>query len=91
MPIITIGRYETMKIIQKSNFQTTYQQCSPCQLKYQFVTHLEESAIEWNFLLEKLKVADVTYIPGKYEWSPATKDEAQWHTIPRYGLNPDRT
>ena len=55
-------------------------------MKYQFVTHLEESAVEWNFLLEKLKVAGVTYIPGKYEWSPATKDEAQWHTIPRCGL-----
>ena len=39
--------------------------------------------MEWNFLLEKLKVADVTYIPGKYEWSPATKDEQQWSTIPR--------
>ena len=44
---------------------------------------MEQSAVESPFLLEKLKVADVTYIPGKYEWSPATKDEHQWSTIPR--------
>ena len=27
-----------------------------------------------------------TYVPGKYSWSPAGKDELRWQTIPRQSV-----
>ena len=52
-------------------------------IKYNYITHLEESSTEWKYLLHKMRVDSVTYIPERYEWSPTKKDEVLWSTIPR--------
>ena len=52
-------------------------------IKYNYITHLEESSTEWKYLLHKMRVDSLTYIPERYEWSPAKKDELLWSTIPR--------
>ena len=57
--------------------------CSPCKLGYSYITHLEESVTEWPYLLKVLQIENETHVPGKYQWSPATKDQIHWSTIPR--------
>ena len=52
-------------------------------IKYNYITHLEESSTEWKYLLHKMRVDSLTYIPERYEWSPTKKDEILWSTIPR--------
>ena len=33
-----------------------------------------------------MHVEKETYVPGKYSWSPAGKDELRWQTIPRQSV-----
>ena len=33
-----------------------------------------------------MHVENETYVPGKYSWSPAGKDELRWQTIPRQSV-----
>ena len=68
---------------QNHHWKSLFYQCNPCQIRYNYITHLESSTTEWPYLLKRLKINDETYIPGKYEWAPATKDELAWSTIPR--------
>ena len=49
-------------------------------------THLENSVNEAKYLLRKMHVEKETYVPGKYSWSPAGKDELRWQTIPRQSV-----
>ena len=70
-------------MVLKIPTKTLYSHCGPCEMRYNFITHLEESATEWPYLLKELKVENKTYIPGQYAWSPTTKDEIRWSTIPR--------
>lgn len=65
------------------HWRTLYLQCAPCLVQYDYITHLEFSSIESTYLLEEMKVNDLTHIPGKYSWSPAGRDEEHWGTIPR--------
>ena len=65
------------------HWRTFHHLCSPCALEYDFITHLESSQLESPFILKKLKVDHKTYIPGKYSWSPAGRDEERWSNIPR--------
>ena len=65
------------------HWRTFKGQCAPCGVKYDYITHLEFSKMESDFLLEKMKVSQDTYIPGKYSWSPAGRDEEKWSSIPR--------
>ena len=41
---------------------------------------------EAKYLLRKMHVENETYVPGKYSWSPAGKDELRWQTIPRQSV-----
>ena len=58
-------------------------QCRVCHLSYKYILHLEKSNEENPFILKKLQNRNKTYVPGKYSWSPANKDESNWKTIPR--------
>ena len=58
-------------------------QCRVCHLSYKYILHLEKSKEENPFILKKLQNKNQTYVPGRYSWSPADKDETNWHTIPR--------
>ena len=58
-------------------------QCQVCHLNYKYILHLENSNEENPFILKKLQHKNKTYVPGRYSWSPADKDEMKWQTIPR--------
>ena len=58
-------------------------QCRVCHLSYKYILHLEKSYEENPFVLKKLQNENKTYVPGRYSWSPASKDETNWQTIPR--------
>ena len=65
------------------HWRSQFQQCRLCSLEYDYITHLEASQYEANFILRKLGVENTTEIPGKYAWSPIGKDESHWKSIPR--------
>ena len=65
------------------HWSAQYHQCRLCHFDYQYITHLEQSETESEYILRKLQVNDKTYIPGRYSWSPAGKDELRWQTVPR--------
>ena len=65
------------------HWRSQYHQCRLCNLEYDYITHLEDSNHEANFILRKLGVENLTQIPPKYSWSPASQDEMHWQSIPR--------
>ena len=66
-----------------SHWKTQYHQCRICHFDYDYITHLENNEQESTFILRQLNIDTKTHIPGKYSWSPASKDELNWQVIPR--------
>ena len=65
------------------HWRSQFHCCRLCEVDYEFVTHLEESSTEVNFILKNLKIENLTSIAGQYSWSPAGSDYNRWQTIPR--------
>ena len=65
------------------HWRLQHHQCQACRIKYDFITHLDQSQTEAPFLLHKMKVGNLTAVPGKYSWWPVENDELHWQTIPR--------
>ena len=65
------------------HWRSQFHCCRLCEVDYEFVTHLEESSTEINFILKNLKIENLTSIAGQYSWSPAGSDYNRWQTIPR--------
>ena len=54
-----------------------------CLINYDFITHLDHSNDEIPYLLKEMQIQNLTKVPGKYSWSPVSKDELNWQTVPR--------
>ena len=66
-----------------SHWRSQFHLCRLCEVDYEFVTHLDQSSTEVNFILKNLKIENLTSVPDRYSWSPAGSDLNRWQTIPR--------
>ena len=73
------------------HWTSQYLHCSPCLLKYKYITHLKHAANETAYLLHTFGVDNITHVPGKemdnrYDKpinDHTTGPEDYWRTTPR--------
>lgn len=77
-----------MEILHNWHWVSQYWHCSPCLLKYNYITHLDNNNNETKYLLDLFGVGNLTYVPGQYEKLPGDqaerlKSEDYWKNTPR--------
>ena len=57
------------------HWRSQYWHCSPCQFNYKYITHLQNSAEESNWLFREFGIENKTYLPGQYEQLPGQTED----------------
>ena len=52
------------------HWKTEFWHCSPCQFNYKYITHLENSTAEAEWLFKHFKVENKTHLAGEYQTLP---------------------
>ena len=76
------------EVLHNWHWVSQYWHCSPCLIKYNFITHLDNSAEETKYLLDRFGVGNLTYVPGQYAKLPGDHEkrlesEDYWRNTPR--------
>ena len=51
--------------LMNNHWRTQTSLCTPCEMNFDYITHLENSGLEFDYLLKKLKIENITQVPGK--------------------------
>ena len=65
------------------HWRSFFWHCSPCQFRYNYITHLEDSVEEGPWLLETWRIDSLTHLPAQYMKSPLKQHgpEYYWRNV----------